>query len=134
MIKTIVIGLTTLSLIGCSAHMQSANNETVKQQSGNTSEVFILDKGVKRVMAVPKDVGLKEGVIVKFKNPSHTSITDFEHAYGLKLEKKLASSYYIFANVSSNKSDVQIVTQIIADETNVETVRPNWKMTNKPQQ
>lgn len=134
MIKTTVIVLITLGLVGCSAHIQSASDETVKQQSGNTSEVFILDKGVKRVMMVPKDVGLKEGVIVKFKNLSHTSITDFEHAYGLKLEKKLVSSYYIFANVSPNESDVQIVTQIITDEKNVETVRPNWKMTNKPQQ
>lgn len=111
----------------------------------NYTEVTILDKGVKRIIHVPKESNLtskinayeakkvaqKKGVIVSFYTTEELSISEFETAYGLKFKEKLQIGYYIFDNVS-DKSDTQIISEIITNETNVKTVKPNWEKKNQP--
>lgn len=107
-------------------------------------EVTVLDKGVKRKIRIPKDDTQKEkynlhtskqlssqkGIIVSFKNPP-VSVVDMEEKYGLKLQKKLLTGYYIFQNVSQY-SDIQIVERMMKNETNLKTVKPNWSKRNIP--
>lgn len=107
------------------------------------TKVIIMDKGVKRTVLIPKDniaknkmntmkaeqATSKDGVIISFKDSSKTSISVFEAKYNLKLKHKLVIGYYIFTNLSKF-TDVQIVEEIIKNETNIETVKPNWRMTN----
>ncbi len=116
-----------------------------KDTTKNYTEVCILERGVKRKINIPKDdtvkssinpyeakqLSSKEGIILTFKNPSKVSINELETKYGLKLKTKLVIGYYIFENISK-KSDIEIVERIIDNETNVKTVKPNWKMKNKP--
>jgi len=113
--------------------------------ASDMQSVIVLDKGVKRYIYMPKvdsnqskkligyninKLESKRGIIVKFKN-SNTSIDDFELKYGLKLKYKMQTGYYIFNNIS-DKSDVEIIKQIITDETNILTVKPNWEKRNTP--
>lgn len=107
------------------------------------TKVIVMDKGIKRTVLIPKEDTVKnkmnpmkaeqavskDGVIVSFKDSSQASINAFETKYKLKLQHKLLVGYYIFTNVSK-LTDVQIVEEIIKNETNIETVKPNWKMTN----
>ena len=135
------------TLLAFLASNSFAFSQKVKIQNieTNYTEVIILDKGIKRKIHIPKDDTLKnkfnsysakqatsqEGIIVSFKKPSQISISEFEIKYGLKLKTKLVIGYYIFQNISKD-SDVQIVRNIIENETNVKTVKPNWKMKNTP--
>lgn len=111
----------------------------------NYTEITILEKGVKRIIHVPKDTNMtnkisayeakkvarKEGVIVSFYTTEELSISEFETKYGLKFKEKLQIGYYIFDNVS-DKIDTQIISEIITNETNVKTVKPNWEKKNQP--
>jgi len=106
-------------------------------------KVITMDKGIKRTVLIPKDDTVKkqmssmkaeqavskDGIIVSFKDSSKVLIRAFEEKYKLKLQHKLHIGYYIFTNVSK-LSDIRIVEDIIQNETNVETVKPNWEMTN----
>jgi hypothetical protein len=101
-----------------------------------TSTLTILDKGVKRQISLPEQTTINkqqstvnEGIIVAFKNPSQISISEFETKYGLKLKTKMVIGYYIFDNLTS-QSDMEIVAEIIANENNVKTVKPNWRLRN----
>ena len=113
-------------------------------------EMLILDKGVKRTLKIKetedktpsvntlgteKEVSsaktTKEGVIIAFKHASHADIAAFETKYGLKLKKKLVTGYYIFNN-PSEKDDAEVIQNIITNEKNVKTVKPNWKKQNLP--
>ena len=117
----------------------------LKTIDNNYTEVTILDKGVKRIIHIPKESNLtskistykvttvepKEGVIISFADSTILSISEFETKYGLKLKEKLVIGYYIFENVS-DRSDAEIISKIIENESNVKTVKPNWKKKNQP--
>ena len=114
------------------------------ETKGKYKQITILDKGIKRKITIPKDDRLrnkfnpysakelssKDGIIICFKDTVLPSIGEWEVKYGLKLKKKLLTGYYIFKNISEY-SDVEIVSEIIENETNVKTVKPNWKKKNK---
>jgi hypothetical protein len=134
----IKIGLSLIVLIntGCASSKIKAKN-TQEYKS-----VVVLENGVKRkVRVVDADSKLKttnttlqnkdskDGVIVSFKDDSKVSLEAFERKYGLKFKKKLIIGYYIFEN-NSKMSDIDIVSAIINDESNIKTVKPNWKMKN----
>ena len=139
-----IIGFILLAFLASSSFAFAQKVKTEEMQK-NYTEVIILEKGVKRKINIPKDDKIKntlspysakearsqEGIIVSFKKTSNVSISEFETKYGLKLKTKLVIGYYIFQNISEH-SDVQIVEEIIKNETNIETVKPNWKMKNTP--
>lgn len=141
--KNIIYIALTL-LLGSSAAL--ADKPTKATSDNSYKKSYILEKGVKREVLLPKDgvsgdkvssmqakkATSKDGIVVQFNNPDRAAITAFEATYGLKLQHKLVSGYYIFDNVSGTP-DIQVVESIINNETNVQTVKPNWKMTNKPQ-
>ncbi len=142
--KKNIIGFTLLTFL---VSNNFAFSQKVKMQDiqENYTQVTILDKGTKRIILIPKDenqtnkmtaysakqLESKEGIMVSFKNTSQLSISEFETKYGLKFKKKLIIGYYIFKNISEN-SDTQIIANIIKNETNVKTVKPNWKLKNQP--
>jgi len=139
-----MIRFIVLVLLASSSFTFAQKAKTEEMQK-NYTEVIILEKGVKRKINIPKDDKVKntfspysakeatsqEGIIISFKNKSQIVISEFETKYGLKLKTKLVIGYYIFQNISKD-SDVQIVENIIKNETNIETVKPNWKMKNSP--
>ena len=113
--------------------------------SNEYKKIIVLDKGVKRVITVSKtdeqssimstpikkNTLSKEGVIIAFKEGIKVDVEKLEIKYGLKFKKKLIIGYYIFYNVSNN-SDEEIVLNIIDNEKNIKTVKPNWKKNNQP--
>ena len=118
----------------------------IKMAEKTYTEAIILDEGIKRIIHVPKDANItskastyeaiqtpskKEGVMVSFRKTDGISIGAFEAKYGLKLQEKLAIGYYIFENIS-DKSDMEIVQDIIKNESAVKTVKPNWEKKNIP--
>ena len=135
--------MTLALLLGSSVLL--AQKPSAQEIDSSYTKVIIMDKGVKRTVLIPKDDAVnsrkspmkaeqatsKDGVILKFKDPSQTSISAFEAKYSIKLKHELASGYYIFTN-TSKFTDVQLVEEIIKNETNAATVKPNWKMTNVP--
>jgi len=135
----------TLLLLLTSSNFAFSKKVDTKTIDKHYSEVMILDKGVKRIILIPKESNLtskmstydvtktesKEGVIVSFIDTTILSISGFETNYGLKLKEKLVIGYYIFENVSE-KSDTEIISEIINNEKNVKTVKPNWKKKNQP--
>ena len=139
--------IVTFTLIAFFASSTFSFSDKVKAKATTTSytEVTILEKGVKRKIRIPKDDAIKsrnntheakqltskEGIILTFKDPSKVSISELEAKYGIKLKTKLVIGYYIFKNMSK-KSDVEIVESIITEESNIKTVKPNWKMKNLP--
>lgn len=118
------------------------------EESINYDFITILDNGVKRKVKVLKtdipntsepalrtykattNATTNSGVIVSFKDTNTLSLDEFEKKYNLELKTKMLIGYYIFYNKSS-KSDVEIVSEIIQNETNVRTVKPNWKSNMK---
>lgn len=143
MTKT-TLPMTVLLLLTSSTLTFSKELDT-KTIDKNYTEVSILDKGVKRIIHIPKESNLtskistyevttvepKEGVIISFADTTILSISEFETKYGLKLKEKLVIGYYIFENVS-DRSDAEIISKIIENESNVKTVKPNWKKKNQP--
>jgi len=139
--KQITIPLATFLLLTSS---QMAFSKKIDIQK-NYIKVMVLDKGVKRFILIQKEdsqqnkmstystkqLDSKEGVIIAFKNPSEVQIHEFETKYGLKLKEKLIIGYYIFQNIS-DVSDTQIIADIIKNETNIKTIKPNWKKRNLP--
>lgn len=69
--------------------------------------------------------------MITFKKSFHVNIAEFEAKYGLKLKKKLVTGYYLFDNISSS-DDMEIIGNIIKNEKNIITVKPNWKKQNSP--
>ena len=140
--KTVINMMVLLLLLssGCSA---ASKQEIIKQNENKYYTIVILENGVIRKKNILKDknaksgfnaysadhLDSKEGIIIKFKNSSKVSINEFEIKYSLKLKEKLVIGYYIFSNESSS-SDIEIVSQIINNESNIKTVKPNWKMKN----
>lgn len=136
--------LVTITLIAFFASSTFAFSQKVKNTEKNYTDVIILEKGVKRKICIPKDDTVKsrinpyeakqlyskEGIVLTFKDTSKVSINELEAKYGLKLNTKLMIGYYIFENISK-KSDIEIVKSIIDNETNVKTVKPNWKKNNQ---
>jgi len=119
-----------------------AEKKLAKDTQINYEQVTILDKGVKRTINMEIDSAIKNGystkqvikkngILVNFKNITDVTIADFEKKYGLRLKEKMIIGYYIFDNISKY-SDVEIIQNIIADETNIKSVKPNWKMKNTP--
>ena len=135
--------ITLALLLGSSALL--AQKPLAQEIDNNYTKVIIMDKGVKRTGLIAKENTLdskmssmkaeqatsKDGVVLKFKDSSQASVSAFEAKYNVKLKHQLTSGYYIFENISK-LTDVQIVEEIIKNETNAVTVKPNWKMTNKP--
>ena len=109
-----------------------ANATPSKVTQDDREKYTVLENGVQRTFypsSTEQELIKKEGVIVSFSDESKLSLNEFESKYGLKLQTKMRIGYYIFENISS-KTDVQIVKDIIQNETNVKTVKPNWKMQN----
>ena len=142
--KKHIIRFTLLVFLASSTSAFAQKVKTEEMQK-NCTEVIILEKGVKRKINIPKDDKIKntfnpysakeatsqEGIIVSFKKLAQISISEFETRYGLKFKTKLVIGYYIFQNISEH-SDIQIVEDIMKNETNIETIKPNWKMKNTP--
>lgn len=140
--KTVTNMMLSLLLLssGCSA---ASKQEIKKQNSERFTTVIILENSVIREKNILKDKNAKsgfntysadhldsrDGIVVKFKESSKISISEFEAKYSLKLKEKLPAGYYIFSNKSSN-SDIETVSQIIDNESSIKTVKPNWKMKN----
>lgn len=130
------------NILGCMVLTLMLSNSFAFAQTGS-QQIIILDKGVKRTMNIQTEgtaknkaystnqLTVKKGILVSFKNITNVSIDDFEKKYGLKLKEKMIIGYYIFDN-NSNYSDVEIIEKIIADEVNIKSVKPNWKMLNRP--
>jgi hypothetical protein len=139
MVKYIWIKLGLLLFLGVAS--SACFSETIKQPSQIQQEITILDKGIKRRLIVPSSqisakstvsqLQTQEGVVVQFKDNSLISIQEFEATYDLRLRTTLLETYYVFDNLSK-LSDVQLVGKIIAGETNLLTVKPNWKLQNSP--
>lgn len=141
--KTTLPFTALLFLLGSTFALSAKADAKMKEK--NYTEMTILDGGVKRIIHVPKDANLttkattyettkttvKKGVIVSFKEIDALSIGALETKYGLKLQEKLAIGYYIFENVS-DKSDMEIIKDIIENESAVKTVKPNWEKKNIP--
>ncbi len=140
--KNKMIGLTLLvSFMGSSFVL--ADKTAKKTLHTDYSEMTVLDKGVKRTIKVKRtsdtentlttkeETPVKKGVIIAFKKSSNADVFAFETKYGLKLKKRLVTGYYIFQNVS-DKGDAEIVSNIIKNEKNIRTVKPNWKKNNLP--
>ena len=137
--KNIMIIATTIAVMtGCGVAASKTMHPASKAK-GDT--MTVLEKGVKRKVIgqgnsshnkqrKSKTSNTKNGVLVAFKNTSLLSVSEFEARYGLKLKSKMAIGYYVFENRSS-KGDAQIIADIIANESNVKTVKPNWKLRNK---
>ena len=127
------IAIVAVSVVGCAT---ASIKESYKNSSRQKASMTVLDKGIKREIPTDKSQGIakksstKAGIIVAFKNPSTVSIPEFESRYSLKLKSKLKIGYYIFINQSSS-SDMEIVSEIIANSKEVKTVKPNRVMHNK---
>jgi len=132
----IIIASAMLASSGCAA--------TPKKEKvvGDVKYATILQDGVKRRVVVSNTNGLKivsksakdsskDGVIVEFNDSSAVNIAAFEAKYGLKFKKKLVIGYYIFLNKSS-KTDLEIVDDIMKNESNIKTLKPNWKLNVSP--
>lgn len=104
-------------------------SETTKMtilQNGVIRDIYLSNKGNKKATNTLK----REGVIIQFMDQSKIDIKYFETTYGLKLKEKMVIGYYIFDN-KSEKSDNDLVSDIILGESNIKTVKPNWKMNNQ---
>ncbi len=127
------MAIMAVSVVGCAT---ASIKEDYKNSSTQKASMTVLDKGIKREISVytQKSTSNKSsstgGIIVAFKNPSTVSISEFESRYSIKLKNKLKIGYYIFTN-QSNKSDMEIVSDIIANSKEVKTVKPNRVMHNK---
>ena len=125
-----------LNTIGCASQKSlSATNKV------ETEEVTVLDKGVKRTIHIPKvnttknavysakQLSANNGILVSFKKVDANTISDFETKYQVKLKTKMAIGYYIFENVSKD-SDVALIADVMKDTSNIQSLKPNWKMHN----
>ncbi len=108
------------------------------------SSITIIDNGIKRKLIVPKMLlekqeGInargtnsqipftKRGLLIKFKD-SNIDLEAFAQKYGLKFKRKLSIGYIVFDNISQ-KSDVEIINEILANEKdNIKSIRPNWPL------
>ena len=128
--------ITLLSIITILTGCSFASSKKVQAASTTKKTITVLDKGIKRQITIPsvsskkanskQQSNTKDGVIVVFKDSTLVSIGEFETKYGLRLKSKLVIGYHIFDNQSS-MSDSDIVKNIIENENNVKTVKPNWK-------
>jgi len=127
------ITIIAVSIVGCAT---ASIKESQKSHSTQKTNMTVLDKGIKREIAVDKSQSISKkssttnGIIVAFKNPSTVSISEFESRYSLKLKSKLKIGYYIFNN-HSGRGDMEIISEIIASSKEVKTVKPNRVMHNK---
>lgn len=139
-----MIGFLLLALLGSSSVTYSQNVK-IQMNEKNYIKFITLDKGIIRTILIPKDdsfktkttpysvkqINAKQGIIIRFKSPSPEYIDEFKTKYGLKFHTKLFIDYYIFQNLSK-QSDIQLINNIIENETNIETIKPNWHMKNIP--
>ena len=131
--------ITLLSVITILTGYSFASSQKVQAASTTKKTITVLDKGIKRHITIPsvsskkanskQQSNTKDGVIVVFKDSTLVSIGELETKYGLRLKNKLVIGYHIFDNQSSI-SDSDIVKNIIENENNVKTVKPNWKKRN----
>jgi len=107
------------------------------------TQVIFLDKGIKRKVLIPNDSSIKadpleypnkqlhakEGIIIKFNTITDINVAQLELKYGLKLQTTILGKYLIFEN-NSSKTDIEIINDIILNEPNIQTLKPNWTMQN----
>jgi len=128
-IRLIIFGLLTNGCIASPKKYVDQKSKSTKitiLQNGVKRDIYLSNSGTKKLSTGIK----KEGVIIKFIDDKKTDIKSLEETYGLKLKEKLVIGYYIFDNVSQ-KSDSDLVSSIISNETNIKTIKPNWKMQNQ---
>jgi hypothetical protein len=137
--KILEFTIVILVLNGCMA-LAGKKNMTAT----GVTQFTVLDKGIKRTILIPnrnssktkttrsinqQNPNQKQGIIVSFYTILPTTISDFETKYHVKLKTELLNTYYIFTN-NSKMSDVSLIQTIIKNETNVKTLKPNWRMHN----
>ncbi|NOR54623.1 MAG: hypothetical protein GQ531_00295 [Sulfurovum sp.] len=139
--KQMILLLTSTFLMGTS--FAYADKKSTKANNANVETMTIMDKGVKRTVALNKvekngsltpsanQKELKKGLLIRFKSSASVDIKDFEKKYDLKLKSKMKIGYYIFKN-NSKESDVLLMQRIMENETEIESLKPNWKKRNTP--
>lgn len=131
--KTILkLSLVSLILL---VNADATPSKVDRQNSSKYDFITILDNGVKREAKILKSEATQPqtthiGLIIRFKSSKSLDISAFEKKYNLELEKKLLTGFYIFNNLSS-KSDNEILREIIESESDINSIRPNWKMKMK---
>lgn len=103
----------------------------VKENPDNYIQKVIKENGTIRKINISKNryrnFDKKEGLILSFKLENSSSIENLEKKYDIKLKYKLSIGYYTFDN-NSNLSDIELVGDIIKDEDNIKSIKPNWKL------
>ena len=142
--KQILVLVTSVFLVGTS--FSYADKKSSKSNNDNTEMMTIIDKGVKRTVPVNRlekndslqgksastsNVEQKKGLLIRFTKSENLDIKDFEEKYALKLKEKMKIGYYIFQN-KSKESDLVLMQRILKNETNIDSMKPNWKMKNSP--
>jgi len=129
-----------VSLLVVSSLYGISHKKESKQRDQNCTELFIMEKGVKRKVLIPNTsskysvssstdarVSAKKGVLIMFDDPKNIDIAAFEAKYGLTFVTKMRIGYYLFKN-SSKYSDITLIDNILSSEKHVITIKPNWKM------
>jgi len=117
---------------------KDSQKEEMKSSLESGQKIITKEDGVVREKIVPKSkLGLKtnaiqqKGILVEFNDASSVDIAAFEAKYNIKFKRKLVIGYYIFDNRSS-KDDNTLVQEIIANESDVKSVKANDSFGVKP--
>lgn len=90
----------------------------------------IKDGGVVRSISIPKYRDIKRvGIIVKF-NSNKVDLDRFQSTYQVEFVERLSIGYYIFNN-NSSLSDIDLVGEILENEKDIETIKPNQRVVPK---
>ncbi len=92
----------------------------------------IKDGGIIRDISIPiskyRD-NKRVGIIVKFSSDK-IDLDRFQSTYQLKFVEKLSIGYYIFSN-HSTYSDIDLVGDILENEKDIKSIKPNQKVIPK---
>jgi len=126
-IKKILIG----SSIFSSLLLNASEYVKVKENQNSYIQKIIKENGTIRKINISKikyrTFDKKEGLILSFKAQNSSSIENLENRYSIKLKHKLSVGYYIFDN-NSDLNDIELVENIIENEDNIRSIKPNWKL------
>jgi len=90
----------------------------------------IKDGGVVRSISIPKYRDIKRvGIIVKFSS-NKIDLDRFQSTYQVEFVERLSIGYYIFNN-NSSLSDIDLVEEILENEKDIETIKPNQRVVPK---
>ncbi|MBN2825652.1 MAG: hypothetical protein JXQ76_10025 [Campylobacterales bacterium] len=108
--------------------------QKLKEDSSTYSEKIFKQDGVIKKIRIPNNQyrsnSKNYGLIIKFNDENLLDMAAFEAKYNLKFEKKLIIGYYIFTN-NSSLNDMDLIEDIIENESNVYTVKQNAPLNPK---